>query len=457
MPDYRCQSIRALARQLAFSPPGQRRAQVDRAESLYWEVDPEGSYPIEYLAYRITGLRAEPDDIDAESEAILFGAAVRLDLLALVTELSGTLADGPDAFDPPPLTTQQVAAELGVTTRTVARYRSQGLFARQLVGPHGRGRVYFLPASVQRFVASRPGRADEAARFARMDEPTRHAIVIRARRIRSRTDASAFGIAQHLARKYGRSVETIRQCLVHHDQRDPRFAIFRDRTPPLTEKQQRVIHRAYGRGVPVRKLRERYGKGRDAIYRVINLQRARALAARDLGYIASPTFDRDDAEEVILGGAWPLESAGVVGRVPAEPAEFAPLHAEQEQAMFVRYNYLKHRAAKIVAGLDRYHPAATRLSEAERYVAAAEALRRHLMDIYRPLVRAVAAQHRNDQSITAPASPERLTAVGESVLGDMIWQFDATRGPRFATALTWALMRHYAAEARPRRVRRARV
>jgi len=444
MTEYRAQPIRALARQLAFSPPERRRQHIDRAEQLYWEIDPAGSYPIEYLAYRITGLRAEPDDADAESEAILVGDAVQRDLLTLVDDLSATLADPLEQFDPTPLSTDEVAQRLGVTTRTIARYRKQGLFTRRVRDAGGRMRLAFLPASVDRFVASRADLADNAAKFDRMDEPTRHELIIRARRIRARVDVSPFRVARHLARKYGRSVETIRQFLVHHDNHDPRFAIFRERTPPLTPKQQRIIHRARRRGVPVRRLCQRFGKSHDAIYRAINACRARDLAARNLDYISSPTFNRDDAEEVILGRAWTLAGDPARAATPTEPAELAPFDAETEQAMFVRYNYLKYRAARIVQNLDRYRPTATDLDEAERFADAAEALRRHLHEIFEPVVHAVAAQHR--AAYPGPRKPtlDRLVRIGRRVLDDTIEQYDPSRGRRFTAALTWNLMRRYA-------------
>ena len=460
MSKYRSEHLADLARQLGYAPAARLRRQLDRAEQLYWQLDPERTYPLSYVTFRVTGYR--PDA--ADEEAVLVGQAVRDDLLTMVYELSGPLEDKPERYDPPPLTNKQVAEQLNVTERTIARYRRQGLFARQLVYPAPKGprlRVAFLPASVQRFADTRGAKLAEAARFARIDEPTRHAIITRARRIAGRAGASPFRVAQHLAGKYDRSVEAIRRLLIQHDEHDPRFAIFPDHTPPLTERQQRVILRAYRRGVPVSRMAERYNRSRDAIYRAIHLRRAAELRARPIHYVPSPTFELDDAERIILGttvddsAPAPTDRAAN-GRVqPSEPTANLPEAwrrlvdqpepgRDAERAMFVRYNYLKYRAAQLIERLDRHRPSPGRIDEAVTFGLRASLARQRLVEAYLPLV--IAAARRHWAGLDAPQRPPLmdLLRAGNAVLAEAIERYDAGRGRRFTTYLNWALMRRFA-------------
>lgn len=437
---------------------------MGRAEALYWELESEGRYPLEFVSYRITRFAPEPTDEDI----LLIGLAVREDLLLMVDQLSQTLDDRAADFEPLPYDQQGVADRLGVTQRTVARYRREGLFARRLIWPDGKRRLSFLRDSVQRFIVSRPEQLKAAASFERLDESTRHEMIIRARRIAARRPSvSPFAVAEHLAGKYDRSVESIRQLLLEHDRQDRRVAIFREHRPPLTVRQQRIIHRAYHRGVAVTRMAEHFGRSRDAIYRAINQRRAAAIRRLDLQWQAAPTFELDDAEEVILHSRLPDESPAPASSVTIEPDKIAdhtanpeplpeelrelaatsPPTASVEQAMFVRYNFLKYRAENLRRQLDRYRPAARVLDEIETCLRWAVSIKQELARrFFRQVVAAARAQ-----AIGSSAGDQRtfMQHVNEGcgTLMQAIDQFDVTRGGRFAAYLNWLLMRRFAASA----------
>ncbi len=464
MPEFQCEPLAALVRQLVYAPPPRRRQQIDRAEALYGQIEPEHHYPLEWVTLQITSYRPEGE----EEPVTLVGEAVRQDLLLLVEALSDSLDDSFDDYDPRPFDLDGLCARLRVSAKTIGRYRREGLFARRLRGRDGRRRLAFLPASVERFLDAHGGPVRQAARFSRMDDKTRHAIITRARRIASHVDTSPFAVARHLAGKYQRSTEAIRRLLIQHDRRDPRTAIFRAHTGPLTLEQQREIHRAYHRGESVSALARRYGKARDAVYRAINHRRAAALKQLDLRCIKSPTFDRPDAEPVILGGALsdvikasdrgaeeqrPANRLGEEKVLEALPAyvrdiyEAPMLDQSTEQALFVRYNFLKYRARQRRQALDRHRPAAGALDRIETYLRRAVTVKEQLARSYLRLVVSVARRH----SVSARAGDESLIdLVGEGnvVLLDAIETFDAGRGNRFSTYLSWALMRHFATRRR---------
>jgi RNA polymerase primary sigma factor len=460
MAGFVCEPLAELTRQLVYAPAGRRRMQMDRAEALYDQIHPDHRYPLEWVTRQITGYAPDTSD----ESVTLVGLAVRQDLVRMVDVLGDSLDETPADYDEPPLSLNDLGERWQVSGKTIGRYRRQGLFARKLRLDDNRRHIMFLPSSVERFEATHPGRIKQATQFSRIDDATHHAILTRARRIAGRVTVSPFVVARHLAPKYGRSVETVRRMLVEHDKRHPRFAIFRDHTPPLTLKQQRVIHRAYHRGVSVTKLAERFGKARDAIYRAINHRRAAALAELDLRCIEMPTFDRSDAEEVICAGDVndmiaaaarspdkdkPSDTAETQALLEGLPAYVRDIYdvpllgAEAEQALFVRYNFLKYRARQLRAQLDRYRPSAGTLDRIETYLRRAVTIKQHLVRANLRLVVAAARRHATARSHKQQSLVD-LVGEGNLVLLEAIETFDAARGNRFSTYLTWALMRHFA-------------
>ncbi len=467
MSRYLSKSMEDLARQLSFAPVERRMEHMENAESLYWQIEENGVYPLDYVAFRVTGYR--PETIE---DVTLRGEVVRPDLLVFVEEVSETLDLKADDYEERPLDLEGVCEKLNVTKKTVSRYRRDGLFGRKMRFKGRRKKMGFLVESLERFLALREGRVEKAGEFTRIDDRTRHAILMRARRIVSRVEVSAFKVAGHLGKKFGRSRESVRRLLVGHDRRDPRVAIFPNRVDPLTEKQQRVIHRAYHRGVSVAKLAKRFRKGRTAVYRAINLKRAKALGELDIRYVYAPTFDLPDAEDVILargskeGDEKDLEKEGGGIRFASEllkgkggGGELSPylsqlygkriLDKEAELGLFAKYNFLKFRASCLREGLDRQFPKPKNLDLIETYLRRAVAVKHELVSSNLRLVVSVARKHLAGKGKLGGRAGGGvvmgdLISEGNLVLMEAIETFDAGRGNRFSTYLSWALMRRFA-------------
>ena len=454
MPAFRSESLEQLTRQITFAPPEMRRRHMDRAEDLYWQIDPDRSYPFAFIVFRITEYRPQHD-----ADTMLVGRAVREDLLLFVDQISQTLDDNVDTLDPPPLTLVDVAAELNVSTKTIHRYRRAGLFARRLIFPDARRRLTFTRAAIDRFIASCADQITHAAQFTRIDDDTRRNIIHRARRITARVNVTPQRLARHLAKRARRSVEAIRHLIAQHDQSDPRFAIFPDRGAPLTVRQQRVIERAYRRGIPVARIAERFRKTRDAIYHAVNQRRAAALRRLDIAYVTYPTFDHRDADQIILAAdasphqtpADRLKAARAAGAAPANlladlAAWFAapPLEPDDERAAFVSYNYLKYRAKSFCDRLDRYHPRAADLDDIETDLRHADAVKQHITRAHLRHLVIVARRHLGPQIDTDHPILHAHIDQGRAVLAAAIDRFDVSQERRFAAYLTWALMRRFA-------------
>ena len=80
------------------------------------------------------------------------------------------------------LPSSEVGRRYNVSTRTVTRWRRQGLVARRFVMA-GRTKVGFLESSLERFVATHRDQVERGSRFRQLTDAERDEIVRRARRM----------------------------------------------------------------------------------------------------------------------------------------------------------------------------------------------------------------------------------------------------------------------------------
>src|SRR5262245_13393853 len=135
---YRHPAMKQLRdQQTRYAPKERRLEQIERAESLLGEIEESKPYPYEYLCYRITGFRP-----DGWSALVLDGGEVKHDLRLFVEDLSSTVRQPVEQLTEPVLTVAEVSQRYSVSTRTVTRWRRQGLVARRFV-MGGRTKVGF--------------------------------------------------------------------------------------------------------------------------------------------------------------------------------------------------------------------------------------------------------------------------------------------------------------------------
>lgn len=447
---FRCAPLGSLARQLLFAPPEKRVEQVARVEALHDEIAPAATYPVEFIIYRITRYRAEGTD-----SVLLVGEAVLPDLRLMIDTLSRSI-DLPIDAEPGTLTAEELAVKLNVSTKTITRWRRAGLRWRWVL-PRGGGRkvVGFTPEAVRRFILANRERVERASAFTQMEPGERKRLLDRAHRIARGRDVSLHQVASHLAKRTGRAVETLRQLLEAHDRDQPEDRIFNE-DAPLAARQKRIIARAHRMGVSVSKIAAHFGRTRSTIYRVINERRAAAARRLRLTVVESPTFERPDADEVLLRGqaeAFPEGKPRTVSAVPVDdlPEPLRPLYRqpqipdERQRSLFVRYNYLKHKAAKLRDGLDRYDPRAADLEAFESTIRQARHVRDLLVKANLPVVLSVAKRQMLGQPERTIAQLLQLLELGVPVLITAVEEYNAGRSQRFDSFLTNRLLRHFVA------------
>lgn len=442
---YQSNLIDGLHRQQSrYAPREKRLEQIVAAERLIAEVDPDKSYPYEYVHFRITGIRPESDAAEK-----LTGADLRHDLRLFVEDLSDSADLPADAVGEPVLTVDELAEQFNVSTKTISRWRELGLVSRRLVFD-GRKRVGFLRSSVDQFVRTNKDRVERGARFSQLSDEQRNELLSQARRLASDGSCQA-DVTRRLADRSGRSVETIRAAVRQFDKENPDLAIFPDMSGPLTDAQKKRIFKDYRRGISVERLMKRYGRTKSTIYRVVNEARAAEIMELPLDFIPNDRFKRKGADKLCLG---PMPESDSKPKKVRRPADLPPylaslyetalLDREQEAHLFRKYNYLKYKASKLRDSLNLGKakssvPKSSVMDEIEKLFEEATKVKNQLVRCNLRLVVSIAKRH-----VSADQNFFELVSDGNISLLRAIEKFDYGRGFKFSTYASWAIMKNFA-------------
>ena len=447
-----------LTKQLSYSPAKVRLEQVNRAEKLICLTEADKAYPFEFICYQITGYRPRGD-----ISKTLPGKSLREDLIRLVENVSGSMRMKAEDVGEPVLSIDEVAKHFNVSQKTIQRWRKQGLVSRQFLGPDDRLRIGFIQTSVDHFATRNAEQVRAGAEFSRLTPEERREIVRRARRLSLFCHCCLFEVSKRIARKLGRAVETVRQTIKEYDREHPDAKLFPDSSEPLQEGDRTRIYQQYQRGVSVYSLAKRFCRTRSSIYRIVTEERAKQLLEEPIEYMASPEFDRPDAEAVILGtGGTEGEIASRAKRSPTPPKglpiylktlyKTPLLSKDEEQAAFRKYNYLKFKAAKIRGRVEAgKSPKVEDITEIERLMDEANRVKNRLIQANLRLVVNIAKRHVGPQ-----ANFFELISDGNMSLMRAVDKFDFTRCFKFSTYASWAIMKNFARSVPQEGVRRDR-
>src|SRR5258708_7571270 len=440
MSQYKNPAIRQLKeQQVRYAPRDARLAQIDKAEKLLEELVLNEDYRYQDLCQRITTYRPEmyPD-------LVVTGEDAAHDLRLFIEDLSDSADIKAESRPEQVLTVEEVSKRFKVSTKTVDRWRNRGLVSRRFMFGN-RKRIGFLKSSVERFVARHANDVQRGGQFTQMTEIERDEIVVRARRL-SRAGGCPAEISRRIARKTGRAVETIRYTLKNHDQQHPEAAIFPNAPQPLTDDVKKEIHRGFRRGMSVDRLARRYCRPKARIYRIVGEMRAKRLLDQPIECIYHASFEAPNADELILGPApdYP-EKPSAFRPPPGLPPYLAQLYSiplltkEQEAYYFRKMNYLKFRAARLRDQLDVSRAKSRVMDEIEHCLDEAVEVKNLLIRSNLRLVVSIAKKH-----VKPNGNFFEMVSDGNISLIRAIEKFDYSRGFKFSTYATWAVMKDYA-------------
>jgi RNA polymerase sigma factor (sigma-70 family) len=192
------------------------------------------------------------------------------------------------------------------------------------------------------------------------------------------------------------------------------------------------------------------------MYRVISEVRAEQLMKQAQDYMYHPSFDDPTQAEAILApmpGLAEFEEQRGNMRAPRDvPAELAPLYEiplltkEQEQHLFRQMNYLKHRIKKRCerfckpdGTVDAAKVRIEDLEAIERLQEQVNAAKDLLISCNMRLVVSIAKRHSGQAD-----NFFELLSDGNISLMRAVEKFDYSRGNKFSTYASWAIMKNFA-------------
>jgi RNA polymerase sigma factor (sigma-70 family) len=438
--------------QVRYAPPVRRLEQLARAEKLLGEIDPGRQYPYQFVCYRITEFRS-----DQHLELLIDGVSLADDLTHMIGLLGRSVPAVPIETVPlPVLTQEEISKRWNVSTKTVSRWRERGLVGRRVVCK-GRQQIGYVQPVVDRFLAANRDCVERGSRFSHLSDVEREEILRRARRMARVAGGNLTEVARRIARRLGRSVETVRYTIKNYDREHADAALFPSLTGVLNEEAKQTIYSSYRRGIAVDTLAKKFQRTRTSVYRVINEVRAQRLLAQPLDYIPHPSFE-DPARETEFLGPMPDHEAYEARRremkapkdVPAELAslyEVPLLNKEQEQHLFRKMNFLKYKANRLRKSLcregdDEVDPSRVRiqtLEEIENLQTEANQVKDQLINANMRLVVNIAKRHSGQTD-----NFFELLSDGNMSLIRAVEKFDFGRGFKFSTYASWAIMKNFA-------------
>jgi RNA polymerase sigma factor (sigma-70 family) len=449
---YQHPALKELAdQQVRFAPPPRRLEQLRRAEKLLTEIDARKSYPYQFVCFRVTDYRP-----DAHAGLAIPGLDLIHDLGLFINELAVSLPAIPvEEVAEEVMTLDQMSKKLNVTTKTINRWRKRGLIGIPVVAK-GRRQLGFLPSLVDPFLAANRERLQKSARFTQLTEEEKDDILRRARRFARLGLGSLTEVSRRIARRLGRSTETVRYTIKNFDREHPEQALFPDVTGTLDPDAKRVIYNSYRRGMDVDTLAKNFQRNRSSMYRVLSEIRAQRLLDHPIEYIYHESFEKPGEQRKIVApmpNADAFEAQRRAMRIPKDaPPELIGnydmplLSKDQEQHMFRKMNFLKWRAAK---ALDEMKLPSGLINSAKLRVETLDQIEADLHDATQIKETLIRCNMRLVTSIAKKHSGSgenffELLSDGNVSLMRAVEKFDYSRGFKFSTYASWAIMKNFA-------------
>ncbi len=440
MTRYKNPAMKQLAdQQVRFAPPAVRLEQIERAERLIEELEPQSDQRYDDLCHRLTNFRPDrfPDLMLTNDEAVH-------DLHCFIEDMSTSLKLTPAMIDEPVLSLEEVSSRYHVSTKTVQRWRLRGLVARRFVMGR-RSRLGFLESSVRRFVLRHRDEVARGSRFSQLSDDEKRDLLRRARKL-AQWGAQPTEVVRRVAKKFRRAPETIRYTIKQFDKQNPGIAIFPNSSDPLGDSEKKELYRLARLGVTIDKLSSRFHRTRSSVYRVISEVRATLLVGQPISFMDHESFRADDADAVILCNAPARDSDDSLLEPPAglppylESLYQLPLLTREEEGYYFRkMNYLKFKAEELRKTLDPHHPLSPVMTEIERLMDESVTVKNFLIRSNLRLVVSIAKKH-----LRPNVNFFEMVSDGNMSLLRAIEKFDYSRGNKFSTYASWAIMKNYA-------------
>jgi len=443
---YQVRDIKEFTHQLLLSPRRLRMEQLAGVEKLLGLIKPESSYPYDWVCFHITGYR-RPNTVKGVEKGTIAGRKLIPDLVTLAEEVSRKSNLRSQELGQDYQSQEDISRSLRVSTKTIRRWRARGLLGLRVVFSDGVNRLVFCKASVQRFVGQHPDLVRRGAAFNQLSPEEKSTLVDRARQLLVGKRMKLHAMAKLLAEETGRAVETVRYTLRAYDRAHAAEALFDPDGHPMLSSRHRSVWQRHEEGRSEPEIAAGLGLAVESVGAIIREMRARQLVEQPVQFVDHELFSSPDADRLILEAPSPAASeAHEKARIPTDlPAYLRSLYAvalltrEQEQDIFRRYNYLKYKMSRLAAQIDVYSVTECELEAIAKLDDQARALKNQIVAANLRLVVSIAKKH-----VGRGASFFETVSDGNISLMRAVENFDFSRGFKFSTYASWAIMKNFA-------------
>jgi RNA polymerase primary sigma factor/RNA polymerase sigma factor len=229
----------------------------------------------------------------------------------------------------------------------------------------------------------------------------------------------------------------------------PDMAICPHSHHPLRIETKAEIFQQYHRGDSAEALAQRFCQTCTGIYRIINKMRAARIMELPLDSMGNEQFARLRSEEKgreILRSLPESDRPTRKSRVPSGmPPYLASLYEvplltrEQEAHLFRKMNYLKYKASRLRDALDVNRPKSRLMDQIEKLYDESVATKNQIIAANLRLVVSIAKRY-----VGRAADFFDLVSDGNMSLIRAAEKFDVSRGNKFSTYASWAIMKNFA-------------
>ncbi len=442
MPKFLNRDLSELAHQLTISPRRLRIKQLRGIETLLDLIESNRAYPYELICFHITGYHKRgPSTSD-----LVPAAALIPDLVTMAESISRranlTVSELGESFQ----TQQELAEQLDVSTKTLRRWRNRGLMGVRVVYEDGVNRLAFLKRTVARFVRQNKALVEKGASFKQLTDVERDGIVESARAILVRRKVKLHAAARIVAEQTGRAIETVRYTLRRYDEANPKTSLFANNIDHLFTEQQSAIWRSHQAGETAESLARAYETNASDINQTLRTVQLRMWQQSPPECIYHELFDAPQADQMFLQTAEPVSTDQPSPRVPRDLPSYLQslyrtplLSPDQEQYLFRRYNYIKHKTATHLKAVDSDTVTADQLHSIRGLFADIEATKQRIVKANLRLVVSIAKKH-----VGVSRDLFEVVSDGNVSLMRAVEKFDVWRGNKFSTYASWAIIKNFA-------------
>ncbi len=442
MPKFFNSDMADLAHQLELSPRRLRVEQLQGIARLLSLIEFGRAYPLDFVYFHITKYqkRGKPAEVSVPGKALVNDLITTAEVLSRKANLSV------NEIGEPCRTHAELARELGVSTKTIRRWRGRGLMGLRLNYDDGVNRLAFCRGVVDRFVARNQDLVSRGASFKQLSSDERRAIVERAKELVAEKRMKLHAAAKCIAGESGRAVETVRYTLRRYDEAHKGCPIFADRGREARSERHETMWLRWREGASVVAIAEEFKCRQREVESTLRRLQVEQWCDPPMEWIHNELFDAPNADEIILDAPTPPPADGPSPRIPNDLPPYlrslyhTPLLTfDEEQDLFRRYNYLKFKASRLLKGIEPAEISTKSFQAIAELMGSVESIRRRIIQANLRLVVSIAKKH-------VGWSPNFFEVVSDGNVSLMraVEKFDYARGNKFSTYATWAVMKNYA-------------